>query len=129
MYPFPTGHGPELLGVPRNQSADVGANVTFSCTATGLPAPSISWIKNNDSFALQSNPRVTFNNNPVDGKTMQSQLFITGVKKEDFGEYQCEAKNNGGQNLSLPAFLTSKGPGETCICIGVFFLLIFKLKT
>ena len=111
MYLFPTGHGPELLGVPRNQSADVGANVTFSCTATGLPAPSISWIKNNDSFALQSNPRVTFNNNPLDGKTMQSQLFITGVKKEDFGKYQCEAKNSGGRNLSLPAFLSSKVSG------------------
>ncbi|CAH3103741.1 unnamed protein product [Pocillopora meandrina] len=39
---------------------------------------------------------------------MQSRLFITGAKKEDFGKYQCEAKNSAGKNLSLPAFLTSK---------------------
>ena len=114
MYVFPPGPAPELVGVPRNQSTDIGANVTFKCTATGLPKPSISWIKNNDSFALQSNPRVTFIDNPhslKNHKTMQSQLFITGVKKEDFGKYQCEAKNSGGKNLSLPAFLTPKGTG------------------
>ncbi|XP_066023963.1 cell adhesion molecule-related/down-regulated by oncogenes-like isoform X1 [Pocillopora verrucosa] len=106
------GPAPELVGVLRNQSTDIGANVTFKCTATGLPKPNISWIKNNDSFALQSNPRVTFINNPhslTNHKTMHSQLFITRVKKEDFGKYQCEAKNSGGKNLSLPAFLTPKG--------------------
>ncbi|XP_066015353.1 roundabout homolog 1-like [Pocillopora verrucosa] len=105
------GPAPELVGVPRNQSTDIGANVTFNCTATGLPGTSISWIKDNDSFALQSNPRAIFINNPHSStiqKTMQSQLFITGVKKEDFGKYQCEAKNSGGRNLSLPAFLSSK---------------------
>ena len=112
MHFFPTGPAPELVGVPRNQSTDIGANVTFKCTATGLPKPNISWIKNNDSFALQSNPRVTFINDPLDDtETMQSQLFITRVKKDDFGENQCEAKNGGGENLSLPAFLTPKVSG------------------
>ena len=116
MYFFPIGLAPELVEVPRNQSIDIGANVTFNCTATGLPKPSISWIKNNDSSALQSNPRVTFINNPnslTNQKTPHSQLFITGTKKEDFGKYQCEAKNSAGKNLSLPAFLTSKDSGET----------------
>ena len=108
---FPTVHAPELIGVPRNQSADIGANVTFNCTATGLTTPSISWIKNNDSFALQSNPRVTFINDPLDDKSTQSHLFITRVKEEDFGKYQCEAKNSGDKNLSLPAFLTPKVSG------------------
>ncbi|XP_058957571.2 fibroblast growth factor receptor 3-like isoform X2 [Pocillopora verrucosa] len=106
-------HAPELIGVPRNQSADIGANVTFNCTATGLTTPSISWIKNNDSFALQSNPRVTFINDPLDDKSTQSHLFITRVKEEDFGKYQCEAKNSGDKNLSLPAFLTPKVSATT----------------
>ena len=114
---FPTGPAPELVEVPRNQSIDIGANVTFNCTATGLLKPSISWIKNSDSSALQTNSRVTFSssyNNSSSSKnhkTMQSQLFITGAKKEDFGKYQCEAKNSAGKNLSLPAFLTSKDSG------------------
>ena len=111
-YFFLTGPAPELIGVPQNQSTDIGANVTFSCTATGLPRPNISWIKNSDSFALQSNPRVTFINDPLDDtETMQSQLFITRVKRDDFSEYQCEAKNGGGKNLLLPAFLTPKVSG------------------
>ena len=117
MYFFPTGLAPELVEVPRNQSIDIGANVTFNCTATGRLKPSISWIKNSDSSALQTNSRVTFSssyNNSSSSKnhkTMQSQLFITGAKKEDFGKYQCEAKNSAGKNLSLPAFLTSKDSG------------------
>ena len=91
QYIFPTVHAPELIGVPRNQITDIGANVTFNCTATGLLAPSISWIKNSDLFALQSNPR--------DDKSTQSQLVITRVKEEDFGKYQCEAKDSGDKNV------------------------------
>ena len=88
---FPTVHAPELIGVPRNQITDIGANVTFNCTATGLLAPSISWIKDSDLFALQSNPR--------DDKSTQSQLVIARVKEEDFGKYQCEAKDSGDKNV------------------------------
>ena len=121
--------GPDIVGVPQNQITDIGASVTFNCTATGLPAPNISWIKNNDSFALQSNPRVTFINDPLDDKSTQSHLFITRVKEEDFGKYQCEAKNSGDKNLSLPAFLTPKVSGQTFICISVCFPYHFKVET
>ena len=114
---FFSGAAPKLIGVPRNQSADIGANVTFNCTASGFPKPTISWIKNNDSSALQSNLRVKFINSPMDDKSIQSQLLlIIGVKMEDFGKYQCKAESVVGKNLSLPAFLTPKGSGETCTC-------------
>ena len=114
---FFSGAAPELIGVPRNQSADIGANVTFNCTATGFPKPTISWIKNNNSSALQSNLRVKFINSTMDDKSIQSQLLlIIGVKMEDFGKYQCKAESVVGKKLSLPAFLTPKGSGETCTC-------------
>ena len=114
---FFSGAAPELIGVPRNQSADIGANVTFNCTASGFPKPTISWIKNNDSSALQSNLRVKFINSTMDDKSIQSQLLlIIGVKMEDFGKYQCKAESVVGKNLSLPGFLTQKGLGETCTC-------------
>ena len=108
---------PKLVGVPRNQSADIGANVTFNCTAIGFPKSTISRIENSDSSALQSNLRVKFINNFMDDKSIQSQLLlIIGVKMEDFGKYQCKAESVVGKNLSLPAFLTPKGSGETCTC-------------
>ncbi|XP_066019353.1 fibroblast growth factor receptor 1-like isoform X2 [Pocillopora verrucosa] len=107
------GAAPELIGVPRNQSADIGANVTFNCTAIGFPKPIISWIKNSDSSALQSNLRVKFINDSMDDKSIQSQLLlIVGVKMEDFGKYQCKAESVVGKNLSLPAFLTPKGSDD-----------------
>ena len=114
---FFSGAAPNLIGVPRNQSADIGANVTFNCTAIGFPKPTISRIENSDSSALQSNLRVKFINNSMDDKSIQSQLLlIIGVKMEDFGKYQCKAESVVGKNLSLPAFLTPKGSGETCTC-------------
>ena len=114
---FFSGVALKLIGVPRNQSADIGANVTFNCTASGFPKPTISWIKNNDSSALQSNLRVKFINSTMDDKSIQSQLLlIIGVKMEDFGKYQCKAESVVGKNLSLPGFLTQKGSGETCTC-------------
>ncbi|CAH3103577.1 unnamed protein product [Pocillopora meandrina] len=107
------GAAPKLIGVPRNQSADIGANVTFNCTAIGFPKPIISWIKNSDSSALQSNLSVKFINDSMDDKSIQSQLLlIVGVKMEDFGKYQCKAESVVGKNLSLPAFLTPKGSDD-----------------
>ena len=112
---FFSGAAPKLIGVPRNQSADIGANVTFNCTAIGFPKSTISRIENSDSSALQSNLRVKFINNFMDDKSIQSQLLlIIGVKMEDFGKYQCKAESVVGKNLSLPGFLTQKGSGETC---------------
>ena len=112
---FFSGAALKLIGVPRNQSADIGANVTFNCTAIGFPKPTISRIENSDTSALQSNLRVKFINNFMDDKSIQSQLLlIIGVKMEDFGKYQCKAESVVGKNLSLPAFLTQKGSGETC---------------
>ena len=114
---FFSGAAPNLIGVPRNQSADIGANVTFNCTAIGFPKSTISRIENSDSSALQSNLRVKFINNFMEDKSIQSQLLlIIGVKMEDFGKYQCKAESVVGKNLSLPGFLTQKGSGETCTC-------------
>ena len=114
---FFSGAAPKLVGVPRNQSADTGANVTFNGTAIGFPKSTISRIENSDSSALQSNLRVKFINNFMEDKSIQSQLLlIIGVKMEDFGKYQCKAESVIGKNLSLPGFLTQKGSGETCTC-------------
>ena len=123
---FPSGATLKLIGVPREQRADIGANVTFTCTAKGFPIPNISWIKNNASFALQSNPRLKLINHLLNYKGIQSQLFITGVSKEDFGGYQCEAKNIVGKKLSFPAFLTLKG--DTCHAQWFIFLIVLKMK-
>ena len=97
-----------------NKSAVIGSNVTLNCTATGRPTPTITWIKNNDSYAVQSNSRANVIPTPLDDKTIHSQLLITGVKKEDGGKYQCIAQNSAGDIASKGAFLSIKDLGATC---------------
>ena len=100
---FPPGSAPVFLEVPRNQSVYIDSNVTFDCNATGLPKPNISWIKNDDFNTLQSN------SSAKDKNSIHSELFITKVKKKDFGGYKCVAINNIGKKASLSAFLSQKG--------------------
>lgn len=103
---FAIGSAPVFLEVPRNQSVYIDSNVTFDCNATGLPKPSISWIKNDDFHTLQSN------SSTKDKKSIHSELSITKVKKEDFGGYKCVAINSVGKKVSLSAFLSLKEKRE-----------------
>lgn len=96
---------PEVVENPKNQSAFIGSNVTFNCTAMGRPTLAISWMKNNDSYAVTSNVRARVI--PED-KNNHSQLIITEVKMEDNGKYQCVASNSAGERTSSAAFLYIK---------------------
>lgn len=105
---------PEIVEDPVNQSAVAGSNVTLNCNASGRPKPTITWIKDNDLYAVQSNSRAQVI--PVlDDKSSHSQLLITGVKSGDYGKYQCVAKNSAGEKTSKEAFLHNEGLGETIL--------------
>ena len=101
---------PEVIEDPKSQSAVIGSSVTLNCTATGRPKPTIRWIKNNDSYAVQSNPRAKVILVSGD-KNIHSQLLITGIKKEDDDKYQCVADNSAGEKTSKVAFLHIKDLG------------------
>jgi len=76
--------------------------VTFNCTVTGHPKPTITWTKDNDSHSKQSSPRAKI---ITDDDKGLSQLVITGVTSEDYGKYQCVANNSAGVKESRVAFL------------------------
>ena len=82
--------------------------------------PSITWIKNNDSLAIQSNPRIKDIETVLDYKQIHSQLVIEDAKKKDEGKYHCVANNTVGEKASDPAFLFVKDLGETYV---VYFFL------
>ena len=110
---------PKVVENPKNQSAFIGSNVTFNCTAMGLPTPAISWMKNNNSYAVTSNVRARV---VSDNKNNHSQLIITKVKIEDNGKYQCVASNSAGERTSSAAFLYIKELGKTPYIVGNFSL-------
>ncbi|KAL9955832.1 hypothetical protein ACROYT_G037217 [Oculina patagonica] len=96
--------GPEFVDVPMNQSAPIGSSVSFNCTVTGNPKPTITWTKNNESYSIQSNVRVKIMTE-YDKSQSRSQLVITGVTRDDYGKYQCVANNSAGVKISRGAFL------------------------
>ena len=76
---------PEFFEHPQNETKTEGDNVTFTCNATGNPAPTFRWTKNASVLTTSSRIRLS-----SDGK----QLTLTNVTREDSGQYVCEATNN-----------------------------------
>ena len=70
---------------PQNATQIEGDNVTFTCNATGNPAPTFRWTRNGS--VLTTDSRISLLS---DGK----HLTITNVTREDSGQYVCEATNN-----------------------------------
>ena len=70
---------------PQNATQIEGSNVSFTCNATGNPAPTFRWTKNGS--VLTNGSRISLSSG---GK----QLTLTNVTREDSGQYVCEATNN-----------------------------------
>ena len=76
---------PEFSVQPQNATKIEGSNVSFTCNATGNPAPTFRWTKNGS--VLTTGSRISLSS---DGK----QLTVANVTREDSGQYVCEATNN-----------------------------------
>ena len=92
---------PEFMTTPKSQTTNEGSNVTFSCVATGVPGPSLSWSINGIAKHVTANPRISFS---ADNK----QLTVTNVNRIDRGEYRCTcvASNKVDNVSALVATLT-----------------------
>lgn len=77
---------------PATRSLTVGYNVTFTCDASGLPAPTIEWKNPNNDKVSNWGHRFT-----VDGGT----LTVTGIIKNDVGNWTCEARNKRGTKKAI----------------------------
>lgn len=89
----------EFLKNSKSQTTNEVSNVTFTCIASGVPEPSLSWTINGTAINPTANSRI---GSTADGQ----QLTVTNVKRTDSGEYRCVASNNVTTVTSNAATLT-----------------------
>ncbi len=85
---------PIITTAPQGQTVDQGGSVTFTVVATGLPAPTYQWFKNN---------------NAISGATASSYA-IDHAQASDAGDYTVVATNVAGSATSAKATLVVNLP-------------------
>ena len=70
---------PSSIDAIQNETVTERDNITLTCTASGTPPPSVSWVK------VSSGERVN-----------GSELVFTNINRSEAGEYRCEASNECG---------------------------------
>ena len=80
---------PEIAQGPVDAARMLGEDVTFTCTATGLPLPEIAWSSTNAiDIPVQDGDDMIINDT-----TRQSQITVSNLQLSDFGMYTCTATN------------------------------------
>ena len=61
----------------------------FRCAATGVPLPSLYWLKNGKELSSSGSAKITYHKGRAD-------LTLSSVTPSDAAMYQCFAKNEAG---------------------------------
>ena len=77
--------------------------VTFQCTATGIPSPSIIWLKGGTALSSSSDPRITLGSLseqllPSGVYQVTQTLTIINTTDSDSGSYLCVGNNDAGSD-------------------------------
>ena len=75
----------------QDQFTSLGKSLRFSCNATGLPIPSITWLK--DGIPISNGHRITLYRSLLPKNILSSDLLLSLASSRDEGVYQCVAKN------------------------------------
>ena len=72
----------------------MGDTVTFTCNATGIPTPIITWMRrqgNNETVVVRSSSKYDI----TSGSATSSLLTIKNIDTADYGYYECKATGEG----------------------------------
>ena len=62
----------------------------FTCTAIGIPLPTITWSSNTDGDIATNTETI------LNMTTIYSEIIISDVQVDDFTNYSCTAENQFG---------------------------------
>ena len=90
-------------------SVNVMDTVTFVCTATGIPPPTLSWF-NGTTPLNGSDSRVTIGDARSQLLTsfvleVTQNVTIQNTASDDTGNYSCLAENDAGNDMALFEFV------------------------
>uniref|UniRef100_A0A2K6TQD9 Immunoglobulin superfamily DCC subclass member 4 n=1 Tax=Saimiri boliviensis boliviensis TaxID=39432 RepID=A0A2K6TQD9_SAIBB len=99
---------------PESQTVEENGTARFKCRIEGLPAPIITWEKN--QVTLPEEPRLLTLPNGV--------LQILDVQKGDAGSYRCVATNSARQRFSQDALLSVAHRGSLASTTGQSVVIV-----
>uniref|UniRef100_A0AAV2MDY0 Ig-like domain-containing protein n=1 Tax=Knipowitschia caucasica TaxID=637954 RepID=A0AAV2MDY0_KNICA len=91
---------PEFVQWPQSLSRPVGGSAVFTCTARGVPEPTVTWLKNGRLLKTDANVSISKNN---------STLSIARITADDEAIYQCIAENSAGTNQASARLALTQG--------------------
>ena len=92
---------PTITQGPVDTPGMINDSVMFTCTATGIPLPTITWMDENDNMMLMGSDMI------IDGTTILSTLTLSNLQDDDFDNYTCTATNMFGSD-NITALLGSE---------------------
>ena len=76
-----------------DQAQNDGDTASFTCQATGVPFPTISWYFNGALVNMSNTMKYTTSEVTLNTTTINNTLTITSVESSDVGTYTCNATN------------------------------------
>lgn len=98
-----------ILDSPEDTIADIGDSQTFTCIATGVPLPTITWSK--DGSPLDPGVNITVTTNGT--QSITSMLVFNSFLLSDAGQYSCNASNEVSGSDVREFNLTLEGKRKT----------------
>lgn len=97
---------------PNDIEMSKGGTATFTCHAVGEPRPKIIWMHEDKEIDMDDNRFKLMD----DGS-----LMIEKIQDDDFGTYECMAKNPDGVAKSRPArmIVNNQNPGKETASTGM----------
>ena len=92
---------PVITQDPVNKPGELGGSVVFTCTATGIPLPDITWMDEDGNIVTTTSDMI------IDGTVIRSTLTLSNLQDEDFDNYTCTATNMFGSD-NVTALLRSE---------------------
>ncbi|KAF2362074.1 Immunoglobulin-like domain [Trinorchestia longiramus] len=108
-------HAPITVHKNSKVAYDVGEDAVLVCLMQSFPNPSFQWFRGS-SMIHRSDPHFSTNETSLPEDVYSSQLFISDVNEEDYGDYTCKGENTIGEHKTTLK-LQPKGPPEPPVAV------------